>query len=46
MLEKDKKKKSTAFSELRPLMIPIAVIMLLVVVGVVYFSRKSKKEMI
>jgi len=46
MLEKDRKKKSAVFSELRPLMIPIAVILLLVVVGVVYFSRKSKKEMI
>jgi len=46
MLEKDKKKKSTAFNELRPLMIPIAVVLLLVTIGVVYFSRKSKKEMI
>ncbi|MBS1602720.1 MAG: SCO family protein [Bacteroidetes bacterium] len=46
MLEKDKKKKSTAFSELRPLMIPIAAVLLLVTIGVVYFTRKSKKEMI
>jgi len=46
MLEKDKKRKSTAFNELRPLMIPIAAVLLLVTIGVVYFSRKSKKEMI
>jgi protein SCO1/2 len=44
MLEKDKKKKSTIFAELRPLMPPIAVILLATALGVVYFSRKQKQE--
>jgi protein SCO1 len=41
MLEKDKKRKSTVFDELRPLMIPIIVILLGTALGVVYFSRRS-----
>jgi protein SCO1/2 len=44
MLEKDKNRKSTAFDELRPMMIPIAVVLLGTALGVVYFSRKSKKS--
>ncbi|HSZ84895.1 MAG TPA: SCO family protein [Puia sp.] len=40
MLEKDKKAKSV-FSELKPLLPMIIVILLLTVVGVVYFSRKE-----
>jgi protein SCO1 len=43
MLEKDKNRKSTAFDELKPLEIPIALVLLGTVAGVVYFSRKSKK---
>ena len=42
MLEKDKKRKSTVFDELKPLMLPIAIILLATALGVVYFSRKSK----
>jgi protein SCO1/2 len=42
MLERDKKKRSTAFDELKPLMIPIIVILLGTALGVVYFSRKQK----
>jgi protein SCO1 len=41
MLERDKKRKSTVFDELRPLMIPIIVILLGTALGVVYFSRRS-----
>lgn len=41
MLEKDKKRRSTAFDELRPLAIPIAVILIATALGVVYFSRKT-----
>jgi protein SCO1/2 len=41
MLEKDKNHKSTAFSELRPLVVPIILILLGTVVGVLYFSRKK-----
>lgn len=41
MLEKDKKKKSI-FTELRPLMIPIIIILVGTVIGVVYFSRKQQ----
>jgi protein SCO1/2 len=44
MLEKDKNRRSTAFDELRPMMIPIAVVLLGTALGVVYFSRKSKKS--
>jgi protein SCO1/2 len=44
-LEKEKNRKSTAFDELKPLEIPIAVVLLGTVLGVVYFSRKSKKEL-
>jgi protein SCO1 len=42
MLEKDKNRKPTIFAELKPLAIPIGVILLGTVLGVVYFSRKSK----
>ena len=42
MLEKDKNRRSTAFDELRPLMIPITVILLGTAAGVVFFSRRSK----
>ncbi len=44
MLEKDKKKKSTLFTELQPLMIPIGVILLATALGVVYFTRKQKQS--
>jgi protein SCO1/2 len=44
MLEKDKNHKSTAFDELKPLLIPIILILLGTVLGVIYFSsRRSKK---
>jgi protein SCO1/2 len=43
MLEKDKNRKSP-FTELKPLRIPILIILLGTILGVVYFSRKSKKE--
>ena len=43
MLEKDKKKKSV-FTGLRPLMIPIVVILLGTVLAVVYFSNKEKRN--
>jgi len=43
MLEKDKHKKSV-FLELKPLLIPIIVIMLGTILGVWYFSRKSKNN--
>ena len=43
MLEKDKKKKSI-FTDLRPLMIPIIVIMLGTILGVWYFSNKQKRN--
>ncbi|HEY4109237.1 SCO family protein [Puia sp.] len=41
MLEKDKNHKSTAFDELRPLLLPIILILLGTVLAVVYFSRKK-----
>jgi protein SCO1/2 len=44
MLERDKNKKSTTFDELKPLMIPIIVILLGTALAVVYFSRKSKND--
>ena len=44
MLEKDKKHRPALFGELRPLMIPIIVILLGTLIGVVYFSRKSAKK--
>lgn len=44
MLERDKNKKSTLFDELKPLAIPIIVILLGTVVTVVYFSRKRKDD--
>jgi protein SCO1 len=44
MLEKDKNRKPTLFAELKPLAIPIAVILLGTVLGVVYFSRRSKNN--
>ena len=43
MLEKDKKKKPALFGELRPLMIPIILILLGTTLAVVFFSRRSKK---
>lgn len=43
MLEKDKKRKNI-FAELRPLMIPIIVILVGTIIGVVYFSRKQKRS--
>lgn len=45
MLEKDKNRRSTAFDELRPLRIPIALILLGTAAGVLFFSRRSKKEL-
>jgi protein SCO1/2 len=45
MLEKDKNRRSTAFDELRPMMIPIVVVLLGTALGVVYFSRKSNKRL-
>lgn len=44
MLEKDKKKKPAIFNELGGLMVPIGAVLLLTVIGVVYFSRKQKNE--
>lgn len=46
MLEKDKKRRSTVFDELKPLAIPVAIILLATALGVVYFSRKSKQTQI
>ena len=46
MLERDRNRRSTAFDELKPLRIPIALVMLGAVVGVIYFSRLSKKELL
>ena len=43
MLEKDKKRKSI-FTELKPLMIPFAIVILGTIGGVIYFSRKQKKN--
>jgi protein SCO1/2 len=43
MLEKDKNRKSP-FTELKPLRIPILIILLGTILGVVYFSRKPKKK--
>jgi protein SCO1/2 len=43
MLEKDKKRKSV-FAGLRPLLIPIVVILLGTVLAVVYFSNKEKRN--
>jgi len=45
MLEKDKNRKSTAFAELRPMIVPIAIVLLGTVVGVVLFSRRSRREL-
>jgi len=45
MLEKDKHTKSV-FTELKPMMIPFAVIILGTIGAVIYFSRKQKKELI
>jgi protein SCO1/2 len=44
MLEKDKNRKSTAFDELRPLMIPIWIVMIGTILGVVYFSRRASRK--
>ena len=43
MLEKDKNRKSTTFDELKPLEIPIALVLLGTAGAVVYFSRKPRK---
>jgi protein SCO1/2 len=42
MLEKDKRRRSTAFDELRPLAIPILLILVGTILGVWYFSRKQR----
>ncbi len=42
MLERDKNRRSTAFDELKPMMIPIIVVLLGTALAVVYFSRKSR----
>ncbi|HLX65553.1 MAG TPA: SCO family protein [Puia sp.] len=44
MLEKDKNRRSAAFDELRPLMIPIVVILLGTAAAAVYFSRRSSRS--
>lgn len=41
MLEKDKNRKSPIFAEMKPLLVPIVIILVLTALGVVYFSRKS-----
>ena len=46
MLEKDKNRKSTVFEELRPMRIPIAVVLLGTAAGVVFFSRRSRRELV
>jgi protein SCO1/2 len=43
MLEKDKKKPSV-FTELRPLMIPVIIVLLGTAIGVIYFDRRSRKN--
>jgi protein SCO1/2 len=43
MLEKDKHRKSV-FTELRPLMIPILIILIGTFIGVIYFSRRSANK--
>jgi protein SCO1/2 len=45
MLEKDKNRRSTVFDELRPLRVPIVLILLGTVAGVVYFSRRARREL-
>jgi len=45
MLEKDKNRKSTVFDELRPMRIPIAIILLGTIAGVIYFSRKKDTKL-
>ncbi len=44
MLEKDKKRRSTAFDELRPLLLPIILCMAGVFFLVVYFSQKKRRN--
>jgi protein SCO1/2 len=41
MLEKDKNRKSTLFVQLKPLVIPIILVLVLTGIGVFYFSRKK-----
>ena len=41
MLEKDKKRKSTIFAQLKPLAIPIILVLVVTVLGVIWFSRKK-----
>jgi protein SCO1/2 len=43
MLEKDKNEKSI-FTQFRPLMIPIGIVFLVTIGGVIYFSRRQKKD--
>ena len=43
MLEKDKNKPSI-FTELRPLLVPVVVVLLGTLIGVIYFSRRSRKN--
>jgi protein SCO1/2 len=44
MLEKDKNRKSTAFDELKPLLVPIFIILAGTIFLVLYFDRKSKRS--
>ncbi|HXB35155.1 MAG TPA: SCO family protein [Puia sp.] len=44
MLEKDKNRRSTVFDELRPLRIPIVLILLGTAAAVVFFSRRSSRS--
>ena len=46
MLEKDKKRRSTAFDELKPLAVPIILILLGTIIGVVYFSNRKPKKLL
>jgi protein SCO1 len=46
MLERDKNRKSTVFDELRPLRIPIVLILVGTVVAVVVWDRRSRKKLI
>src|SRR6201991_4946236 len=44
MLEKDKNRKSTLFDQLKPLLVPIILVLLLTTLGVIYFSRKKPSK--
>ncbi len=43
MLERDKNKKSVFVEQLKPILIPIVVILLGTLLGVIFFSRKTKR---